>query len=93
MAAGWRAGDGAGLLALPPDLILAYLALAVTLLLGLVLLVAVDRWRKRVSQAPPTGDQLDYLQELYDKGEISQEELDRLRTRLGPPPPPAGGPP
>ena len=44
----------------------------------------LDRWRKRA--APPAfdaNDQLARFRELYDKGELSQKEFDRIRERLG----------
>jgi len=54
------------------------------LLLGAVALVLVDRWRKSYAQSRPlSGDQLSHFQVLYEQGELSREEFDRVRTLLG----------
>lgn len=60
------------------------------LLIGLILLGAaviyfVDRWRKR----PPverlsTGDQLSQFRLLYEQGQLSREEYDRIKATLMP---------
>jgi hypothetical protein len=59
-------------------------------LIGVILLIAVvifivDRWRKR----PPverlsTGDQLSQFRLLYEQGQLSREEYDRIKATLMP---------
>lgn len=80
------------------------LALVGALLLGAIVIAALDRWRKRTQEERVSaGDQLSHFRSLYDRGEISREEFDRIRTRLGgkmrqefqlpqPPAPPAAPP-
>ena len=44
----------------------------------------LKRWRKRpTEERVSAGDQLSHFRSLYDRGEISREEFDRIRTRLG----------
>lgn len=79
-----------------------YTLLAVVSLVGVILLAAgilawASRWRKRQMEAQP--DNLDTLASFHaalQRGELTQEEYDRIRDRLsgkrpapGPPPPPA----
>lgn len=53
------------------------------LLLAALILLFVQRWQRR-SQEPgdPLRDQLTQFRALYEKGEISQEEYERVRGRL-----------
>jgi hypothetical protein len=78
------------------------LALVGALLLGALIIALVDRWRKRpVQNTSPAGEQLSHFRSLYDRGEISREEFERIRALLGGrlreqlqvPPPKAEGPP
>jgi hypothetical protein len=56
----------------------------VTLLLGALVIALVDRWRKRSRQdRPDTGDQLSHFRSLYDRGELSREEFEQIRAKLG----------
>jgi hypothetical protein len=77
------------------------LALVGALLLGALIIALVDRWRKRPAQpVAPAGEQLSYFRSLYAQGDISREEFERIRARLGgrlreqlQVPPKEGGPP
>jgi hypothetical protein len=54
------------------------------ILLGIGVIVLVDRWRKRSAvDRPSANDQLSQFQALYDQGELSREEFDRIRALLG----------
>jgi hypothetical protein len=60
------------------------LALVAALLLGALVIAVVDRWRKRSSSDRLTpGEQLSQFRSLYEKGELSREEFERIRTLLG----------
>jgi len=81
----WRPG----LLALLPargmnlELVWATAALVGAVLIGVVVIVWVDRWRKRSladMQAP--ADELGHYRALFDQGFLSAEEYDRIRRRL-----------
>jgi Short C-terminal domain len=54
------------------------------LLLGAAVIAVVGRWRQRSAvESPSASDQLAQFRALYDKGEISREEFERLRAHLG----------
>ena len=82
---------------LPPELIWSTLALVGLFFLGAGIIAWIDRWRKRQTAAPPQlEDDLGTYQALFDKGELSREELEQIRGRLdtaGGPKPPASTPP
>lgn len=61
-----------------------WLALVGAILLGALVIFGVDRWRKR-SQADQlsSGDQLTQFRVLYERGEMSREEYERVRSLLG----------
>ncbi len=76
--------------------------LAVALLVAALIIEVVRRWVRRRDLSPSASDQLAQYRALYKRGEISQEEFDRLRAVLGgepvragkpPTPPPASKPP
>jgi hypothetical protein len=53
-------------------------------LVGILLIWLVDRWRKRSVDSPTSSDdQLAHFRELFDRGEISAEEFERIRGLLG----------
>jgi hypothetical protein len=71
------------------------------LLLGALVLYYADRWRRRqFSDDRSTSDDLTSFRVLYERGELSQTEYDRIRNRLAGkikreaagPPKPADGP-
>jgi len=54
-----------------------------TLLLGALLLALIDRWRKRqMSDATHSSESLTSYRQLYENGELSQEEYDKIRARM-----------
>jgi hypothetical protein len=61
------------------------LALVVVLMIGALVVALVDRWRKRstTSERMSPGDQLTQFRQLYDRGELSREEFERIRALLG----------
>ena len=61
------------------------LALVAALLIGALVLALVDRWRKRAarSERMTPGEQLTHFRQLYDRGELSREEFERIRALLG----------
>jgi len=70
----------------PPSLWATLVVAAVfvaVLALGVIVISLLGRWRKQV---PPTdfdpNEQLAQFQQLYEKGELSQEEFDKIRERL-----------
>ena len=68
-----------------PQLLWATFALIATLLLGALIFAWLDRWRKRPDRdvVTPT-DQLTAFRQSYDRGELSQEEYERIRAKLAP---------
>jgi hypothetical protein len=70
---------------LEPQLLWATAALVVTLLLGALVISLFDRWRKRADPAVLTpAEQLAAFRLSYERGELSQEEYERIRARLAP---------
>jgi hypothetical protein len=61
------------------------LTLVAVLLIAAVVLAVVDRWRKRsaMTERMSPGEQLTHFRELYDRGELSREEFERIRALLG----------
>ena len=57
--------------------------LAVALLAAALVVELVRRWARKGEQPPSASDQLANYRTLYKRGEISQEEFDRLRAVLG----------
>jgi uncharacterized membrane protein len=74
--------------------------LAGALLAAAAVIEGVRRWRQRGEKTLTASDQLATYRALYNRGEISQEEFDRLRDALGgeirraaaPPAPPPAAP-
>ncbi|HEY1375900.1 MAG TPA: SHOCT domain-containing protein [Gemmataceae bacterium] len=68
-----------------PQLLWATFALIATLLLGAVIFAWLDRWRKRADRDVLTpADELAAFRQSYDRGELSQEEYERIRAKLAP---------
>jgi hypothetical protein len=60
------------------------LSLIAMLLVGALVIALVDRWRKRAQHAErqSAGDQLSHFRKLYERGELSREEFERVRALL-----------
>jgi hypothetical protein len=75
--------------------------LTVLIVVGIALVVWMDRWRKRPIEVGLTPtEQLAHFQQLLDRGELSQQEFDRIKAKLNrgmlsipPVPPQANGSP
>jgi hypothetical protein len=65
------------------DLLTTGLILAGALLLAAVVIALASRWRRRSEKTLTPGDQLSHFRSLYERGEISAEEFQRLRGILG----------
>ncbi len=77
------------------------------LLLAALVIAVVKQWQKRNQQRngnSASGDQLSHFRSLYERGDMSREEFERVRALLGkrlrkelavpaPPPPAAQAPP
>ena len=61
------------------------IALVAALLIGALLIALVDRWRRKATEACllDTNDQLAQFRLLYERGDLSREEFERIRERLG----------
>ncbi len=66
-------------------LLVVSLAMVAALLLGALLILLADRWRRRPAGAgtPSTNDELAHFRSLYEQGLLSPEEFDRIRHKLG----------
>ena len=65
------------------DLILATGALLGVVVVGGVIFAKVDRWRKRQMEDRDDGTQrLSSFREMYEAGELSKEEYDRVLRRI-----------
>jgi uncharacterized membrane protein len=72
-----------GALTKEENLIFAISALAGVLLIGAVIIAKVDRWRKRqMTDSDDTPGYLGSFREMYEQGEISKEEYDRVLKRM-----------
>ncbi len=65
------------------DLVIYGTCLAGVLLAAAAVIEVVRRWRQRGEKNLTPSDQLAAFRALYNQGEISQEEFDRLRNALG----------
>jgi len=89
MAAAWLVSVAATDPAPPrfwdPRLLATVLALIGVILLGALFLYWIDRWRKKSTLPTLTANQqLANFRELYEQGEISQREFERIKARLAP---------
>ena len=69
----------------PGELLWAALPLIGILLLGALVLYLFDRWRKRSAgrrDQAACNEQLSHFRSLYERGEMSREEFERVRTLL-----------
>jgi len=81
----WRSGLFAVLPArgMNLDLVWATAALVGAVFIGVVVIVWVDRWRKRsLTELQAPADELGHYRELFDQGLLSAEEYERIRRRL-----------
>jgi hypothetical protein len=72
---------------LDPQLLWAIGALIATLLLGALIFAWLDRWRKRGERNTPgatPAQQLTAFRQSYERGELSQEEYERVKAKLAP---------
>src|SRR5262249_52427059 len=59
------------------------LALVVIILVGALVIVWLKGWRKQSRAGPlSTNEQLAQFRELYEQGELSQKEFERIRATL-----------
>jgi hypothetical protein len=77
-----------------PEVIWGTAGLAVALLVGALVIWLVDRWRKKATQTTNSAEELTEFRAMYERGEITEEEYVKLRTRVSgrikqPPPAPA----
>ena len=64
-------------------LILAAFAIVIIILVGAGVIEVVKRWRKRPYQSKiSASEQLAQFRESFEKGQISQEEFERIRALL-----------
>jgi hypothetical protein len=57
--------------------------IAAALVVGAVAVWAVDRWRKRfTSGVGRSGEELTSFRAMYERGEITEEEYNRVRTKV-----------
>ncbi len=84
MNAAWQAIAEAARPALwDPRLFWLTLALIAVILLGVLILRWIERWRKRSgSERLSANDQLASFRKLYEQGQLSQEEFERIRALL-----------
>jgi len=67
--------------------------LLAVILLGARVIVWLERWRRRSdSERLSANDQLAKFRELHNKGQLSQEEFERIRAHLSETPNPAEPP-
>jgi hypothetical protein len=61
------------------------LGLAALILLGVLIIAWLNHWRKRAGPELLTAnEQLARFRELYEQGQLSQEEFERIRVTLAP---------
>jgi hypothetical protein len=65
-------------------LLISSLAFVAALLAGAIVIYLTDRWRRR--KGPTTecdaNEQMSTFRVLYERGELTQEEFDRIRSKL-----------
>ena len=65
------------------EFLLAGLILAAALVLLAIILAWLKRWRKKATtQTWNANEQLAHFRELYERGELSQAEFERIRQRM-----------
>jgi hypothetical protein len=66
-----------------PRTLVLVLLLCGVLLLGAVVIAVAQRWRRAVPERLSPSDQLAQFRSLYEAGELTREEFERLRSLLG----------
>jgi hypothetical protein len=86
MNAAWQAiAQAPSPLLWDPRLLWLTLALAAAILIGVLLIAWIDRWRKRSGcERLSANEQLANFRELYEQGELNHEEFERIRATLSP---------
>ena len=57
--------------------------LMVVVLVTAIVIVCLGRWTKRPLSGSATGESLSLFRSLYERGECSKEEYERIRAKLG----------
>ncbi|MCS7270393.1 MAG: SHOCT domain-containing protein [Gemmataceae bacterium] len=65
-----------------PEVIWGTVALSLALLGGALIIWLADRWRKRLVQNRSAAEELSEYRQLLERGEITEEEYERLRARV-----------
>ena len=65
-----------------PEVIWGTAGLAVALLAGAVVIWSVDRWRKRSVRTTDATQELTDFRGMYERGEITEVEYEKLRDRV-----------
>lgn len=66
-----------------PEVIWGTIGLAVALLVGALVIWLVDRWRKQnVDSGSATAAELTDFRQMFERGEITEDEYVRLRSRV-----------
>src|SRR5262249_4945316 len=74
---------GEGLYLDDPRLLIAGGVFAGCLLVGAIVIAVVKRWRKKQERVTPSAsDQLNEYRALFEEGDLSKEEFERIRGRL-----------
>jgi hypothetical protein len=68
--------------AVPPEAFLAGLGAVIAFLVGAFVIACVVRWRKRRRALEKPEEDLEAFHALYEQGQLSREELERIRARL-----------
>ncbi|MFO0811009.1 MAG: SHOCT domain-containing protein [Gemmataceae bacterium] len=68
-----------------PALLWTTFALIAALLIGALIIAWFDRWRKRPAEyGMSPAEQLAAFKLSYERGELSQQEYERIKAKLGP---------
>lgn len=85
--ASWLIAQAARKTQMTPDeyraLLWHYLPLLAFVLAVILVVYFITRWRKRAAPRLTASDQLSGFRTLYEQGQLSREEFDRLRLQLG----------
>jgi hypothetical protein len=65
-----------------PEVIWGTAGLALALLVGALVIWLVDRWRKQTTVTTNSAEELTDFRGMLDRGEITEEEYAKLRTRV-----------